>query len=134
MARVDIRSVHRLRGVSTGTAVITVDKGENTIVLSAGANGELMPPMLERMIGTLLDGVRILCLCFEVPMQTVVRAATEAHQRGVRVLLNPSPSAPVPLELLQMTDLLILNGTADSRLPLPDAISPFRIRLGQYRC
>ncbi len=31
--------------------------------------------------------------------------------RGVRVLLNPSPSAPVPLELLRVTDLLILNST-----------------------
>lgn len=108
-AGVDVEDVLRLPGTATGTALITVDaRGENTIVLSAGANGELTPDRLARLPGRLRDAA-LLCLCFEVPMETVVAAARSAAAAGVRVLLNPSPAAPIPDPLLAGVSLLLVN-------------------------
>jgi ribokinase len=110
-AGVEVQGVLRLPGVATGTALITVDRaGENTIVISAGANGELRPDRLAGL-AKLLQGASVLCLCFEVPMETVVSAALQARDAGARVLLNPSPAAPIPDRLLEAVDLLLLNGS-----------------------
>lgn len=108
-AGVDVQAVRRLPHIATGTALITVDRGgENTIVLSAGANGELMPEHLAGL-RELLGGAAVLCLSFEVPMETVVAAAQQAREAGARVLLNPSPTAPIVDRLLDVVDLLLLN-------------------------
>lgn len=109
-AGVAVEAVRRLPGVATGTAMITVDRdGENTIVISPGANGELTPDHLHDELPSLLQGAAVLCLCFEVPMETVEAAARLAQKAGVRVLLNPSPTAPIPDRLLAAIDLLLLN-------------------------
>ena len=109
-ASVDVQRVLRLPDVATGTAMITVDAaGENTIVISAGANGELTPDRLPPGLADLLQGAAVLCLSFEVPMETVVAAAGLAQEAGTQVLLNPSPAAPIPDLLLDAVDLLLLN-------------------------
>lgn len=108
-AGVDVRGVLRLPGIATGTALIIVDRaGENTIVLSAGANGELTPDRLTGLAER-LQGAEVLCLCFEVPMETVVAAALQARETRVRVLLNPSPAAAIEDRLLDVIDVLLLN-------------------------
>ncbi len=108
-AGVEVEGVQRAPEVATGTAVITVDRaGENTIVLSAGANGALTPDHLAGL-PHLLRGAAVLCLCFEVPMETVIAAARQAREAGVRVVLNPSPAAPITDRLLEAVDLLLLN-------------------------
>lgn len=110
-AGVDVEGVLRLDGPPTGTALITVDAGgENTIVISAGANGELGPDRLAGLPQRLL-GAAVLCLCFEVPMETAVEAARSARAAGVPVLLNPSPAAGIPDALMAATSLLLLNET-----------------------
>lgn len=59
---VDTAHVASLSDTATGTAVITVSEdGENTIVISPGANGEVAP---ERITPELFDGVRTLALTF----------------------------------------------------------------------
>ncbi len=109
-AGVEVGSVLRLPEVATGTAMITVDgAGENTIVISAGANGELTPDRLTAKLAELLQGAAVLCLCFEIPMDTVVEAARLAREGRTRVLLNPSPAAPIPDRLLSAVDVLLLN-------------------------
>lgn len=110
-AGVDVEGVLRLDGIPTGTALITVDaRGENTIVLSAGANGALSPDRLAGLPQR-LRGAAVLCLCFEVPMETVIEAARSARAAGVPVLLNPSPAAGIPEALMAATSLLLLNET-----------------------
>lgn len=110
-AGVDVAPVQRLPGLATGTALITVDRGgENTIVVSAGANGALTPERLSGLV-PLLSGAGALCLSFEVPMKTVTAAARLARGASVPVLLNPSPAAPIPGPLLEAVGLLVLNRT-----------------------
>jgi ribokinase len=45
----------------------------------------------------------------EIPVGTVTEAARVARESGTRVLLNAAPAQPVPAELLELVDLLVVN-------------------------
>ena len=106
---VDVTRIARRDDVATGTAVITVDDaGENTIIVSPGANGTLTPDRIGEA-WTALDGAGVVCLCLEVPIDTVLETARRGAAAGALVLLNLSPYGPVPEELLQTTGVLLVN-------------------------
>lgn len=124
-AGVDVEGVRRLSEHATGTAMIVVDRaGENTIIVSAGANGALSPELIP--LDALGDS-SVLCLCLEVPMDTVAAAARLARSVGATVLLNVSPYASVDAELLALADVLLVNRSEAALLlgidRLPDDIS-----------
>ena len=103
---VDVSGVRRAL-VPTGTAVITVDdQGENTIIVSPGANGSLAP---DDVPDAAIAAARVVVLALEVPMATVTEVARRAAEAGATVVLNPSPWAPIPAELLTAVDVLVLN-------------------------
>ena len=117
---VDTSRVASLTSTATGTAVITVSEdGENTIVISPGANGELTP---EHIVPELFDGVRTLALTFEIPAETVIAAAEAAHEAGVTVVLNPSPFRRPEPELLACTDVIVVNAHEMGQLISDDTI------------
>jgi ribokinase len=92
---------------ATGTAIIVVDSsGQNSIVLSPGANGKVSPADVEAV--SFRDG-KILLLQLEIPLETVVSAADLARQNGLRVILNPAPAHPLPDALLADVDILVPN-------------------------
>lgn len=104
---VDVEYVRCVPDVATGTALITVAAhGENTIVISAGANGQVSP---EDVPDSVMAGAGALGLTFEIPNQTVVAAAERAHALGVPVFVNPSPFRVPEAELLACTDVLVVN-------------------------
>ena len=106
-AGVDTTHVAVRQGVATGTAVITVDAaGENTIVISGGANATLMP---EDVPADALDDAGVLGLCLEVSIDVVLAAARAGRAAGATVLTNLSPFGAVPQELLDLTDVLLVN-------------------------
>ncbi|WP_138945015.1 ribokinase [Plantibacter sp. M259] len=106
---VDVTRIARRDDVATGTAVITVDDaGENTIIVSPGANGTLTPDRVGEA-WTALDSAGVVCLCLEVPIDTVLETARRGSAAGALVLLNLSPYGPVPEELLQATGVLLVN-------------------------
>ena len=105
-AGVDVSQLRRV-AEPTGVAVISVDGGgENTIIISAGANGTLSPA---DMPASAFAGAAVVCLCLEVSLDTVQAAAQAGHDAGATVLLNLSPYAPVTGELAQLTDVLLVN-------------------------
>lgn len=108
-AGVDTSEILHAEGAS-GTTVITVDaEGENTIVYSAGANGKVSAGYVQAH-GDGLAEARVLGLCLESPLTTVIAAARMAHDSGVTVLLNESPFLPeLPHELVEATDILLVN-------------------------
>lgn len=110
---VDTSGVVRLDQTATGTAMIVVDRdGENTIIVSPGANGALTP---EQVGDAGLRADDVLCLCLEVPQDVVLAAARAASVVGARVVLNLSPVTDVPDELLSLADVLLVNaGEAES--------------------
>ena len=108
-AGVDLEHVRHLTDTPTGTAVITVDAaGENSIIISAGANGELGPDEVAASAQA-LTSAGALGLVFEVPPATVLAAARTAHEAGVPVVLNPSPYRRPEPELLEQVDVLVVN-------------------------
>jgi len=99
---------------STGTAVIVVDgNGQNSIVLSAGANGNVSLPDVKLASFSTFN---LLLLQLEIPTPTVLSAARLAKENGVRVLLNPAPAREVPSELISLADFIIPNETELSLL------------------
>ncbi len=103
-------SLDRLRRVAgpSGLAAISVDKNaENTIIVVPGANGTLTG--LTDADRDVIRDAGILVCQLEIPMSAVVTGAGIAAAAGVPVLLNPSPVAPLPPELLAAVTVLVVN-------------------------
>ncbi|GAA5054450.1 ribokinase [Streptomyces similanensis] len=95
-------------GAPTGVALITVDpSGDNSIVVSPGANGRLTPEDARAAAG-LIGSARVVSAQLEVPLETVVEAVRHLAE-GSRFVLNPSPPRELPQELLAACDPLIVN-------------------------
>ena len=107
-AGVDVTRVRR-SDAATGVAVISVDaSGENSIIISAGANGTLTPADVRAAADTINDAA-VVCLCLEVAIDTVIAAAQAGHDAGATVVLNLSPYAEVPEILAELSDVLLVN-------------------------
>lgn len=108
-AGVDVSPIRTVEGIETGVAVVTVDAaGENSIVISPGANGTVTPADVEAASG-LFEGASVVCLCLEVAPETVAAAARAGHDAGATVVLNLSPYAPITPELAAATGVLLVN-------------------------
>ncbi|MEU3886190.1 ribokinase [Streptomyces sp. NPDC029041] len=95
-------------GAPTGVALITVDpSGDNSIVVSPGANGRLTPEDV-RAAGCLFQGSKVVSAQLEIPLETVVEAVRNLAP-GSRFVLNPSPPRPLPSQVLAACDPLIVN-------------------------
>ncbi|MEW1752998.1 ribokinase [Streptomyces angustmyceticus] len=96
----------------TGTAMIIVDPdGDNSIVVSPGANAALTPQDVAAAEDT-IAAASVVSLQLEIPMESVRAAATAAEQAGTRVVLNPSPApeaAALAPGLLAAADPLVVN-------------------------
>lgn len=90
----------------TGIAYITVTPdGENSILVSPGANGSFEPADVEGIF----DGVKTVVLSLEIPLPTVERAVAAAAEAGVKVLFNLSPAAKISDATLAALDVLLVN-------------------------
>ncbi|MDX3639921.1 ribokinase [Streptomyces sp. MB09-02B] len=95
-------------GAPTGVALITVDpSGDNSIVVSPGANGKLTPEDVRAAEG-LLRASRVVSAQLEIPLETVVEVVRRLPE-GTRFVLNPSPPRELPAEVLAACDPLIVN-------------------------
>jgi ribokinase len=104
---VDVDLVRIDSGSATGTAIIVVDeKGQNSIVLSPGGNGQMSPADVEHLS---FANYKLLLLQLEIPLGTVLEAARRAKASGLRVLLNPAPARPLPEELISLPDFIVPN-------------------------
>ncbi|GAA4678784.1 ribokinase [Streptomyces chumphonensis] len=96
-------------GAPTGVALIAVDgRGDNTIVVSPGANGRLTPADVVDARAVLASAA-VVSLQLEIPSASVAAAVRTAVAAGTRVVLNPSPPAPLPPDVLAACDPLVVN-------------------------
>lgn len=93
---------------NSGVAVITVCNGDNHIILDMGANGCVTKEVIDKNID-LVKEADIVIFQLEIPVETIIYAAGKAKEFGAKVLLNPAPAAPIPNELLELTDIIIPN-------------------------
>ncbi len=122
---VSVDAVRVRDDVGTGVAVITVDaRGENTIVVDAGANASLRAEEAARAVAEARPAVLLLQL--EVPHDAVAAAARAGT--GAVVVLNPAPMPPDhrPVrDLLPLVDVLVPNRSELGRLAgLPEPTGP----------
>lgn len=94
---------------SSGTAVIAVDdRGNNSIIVSAGANGNVSIGDIESITDQ-IQQVKIVLLQLEIPLKVVSKIIEVAWQQKVPVVLNPSPIMELPQGLLKKVKYLVLN-------------------------
>ena len=107
-AGVDTRFLRQLPDVGSGMSVAIQDgAGDYAATIVSGANLSIDPAWLAD--DSLWDGVALLVLQNEVPEPVNLAAATEAHQRGVRVVLNAAPFRPLSKPFERLIDILVVN-------------------------
>ncbi|MEJ1159960.1 ribokinase [Prosthecomicrobium sp. N25] len=103
---IDVARIRVLPGTPTGTAVITVARAENTIVVVAGANGEIRPE--DAAAVPLSPGDRVVAQ-LEVPLAAIRAAFEQARAAGAGTLLNAAPALEEARALLPLVDILVVN-------------------------
>src|ERR1700682_3783370 len=104
---VDLSFVRQTAEAHTGTALITIASGDNTIVVVPGANAlvdaaDVAAPVLAKG--------DIAVSQFEIPLATIAAFFQRARAAGATTILNPAPAIKSG-ELLDLVDILILNET-----------------------
>ena len=92
----------------TGTAVILWEQPESTIVIEAGANGDVDEAFVDARdaaVRAIADAQVVLCQC-ETPLGAL--AAVTRLATGTTIL-NPAPAVPVPAEIRDRFDVLVPN-------------------------
>lgn len=108
---VDTEHVSTIEGQSLGVAVILVEaSGENRILITAGANGDLKPSERE-LEQYFADDAGYVVLQNEFPRPLETISWIKRHRPSINIAYNPSPFKPelVTAEALSQVDLLIVN-------------------------
>jgi len=99
------------RGSKTGAAFIFVeDSGENSIVVTPGANKEWTCEEIYTLTDV-IAGADYLVMQMEIPYECVETAADIAHKNDTFLILNPAPACRLPCDLMSKVDILIVNET-----------------------
>lgn len=105
---IDLRHVKVAATHPSGTALIVVAGGDNTIVVVPGANETLDSADVELLDLKTSD---VVVAQFETPMDTTAAVFRRASECGAKTFLNPAPAAAIPAGLLANTDVVVVNET-----------------------
>lgn len=100
--------IRTIAGISTGLAMITVGEQDNTIIVVAGTNDCVNREYVDTIRDSLLE-CEIVLLQQEIPRETVEYVVELCGEKGVKVILNPAPARPVPVEILEKVTYLTPN-------------------------
>ena len=113
---IDVSRVAVLAGESTGIALIVVDvHGQNQISVAGGANAQVNGTFVQRALASESDaphaaaGPGAYLANLEMRDDAVVAGARYARERGMTVLVNPSPARALNSELIGLQPILIPN-------------------------
>jgi ribokinase len=93
---------------TTGSAHITLQNGENRIIIVEGANAKVKPEIIEKY-GEVLKEADLIILQQEIPEETVKAVIDYCSERGIKTLLNPAPARPISEFYLKKLDYIIPN-------------------------
>ncbi|MFF2388325.1 ribokinase [Agromyces sp. NPDC058104] len=101
--------VGRVADAPTGVAQITVaDSGENTVIVTGGANLALDADALDSERAHLAAAALVLTQG-ELPVATIERLAEHCEELGVRLVVNLAPPVEVSAAALAVCDPLVVN-------------------------
>lgn len=112
LAGVDLRSVRRVPGQTTGVALIVVGPdADKAITLAPNANGAWSGEAMESVVEALSEGPEgsILVADLEVPGRVVLAATDAARRAGIPILLDPSPADRMEETLFPLVDFIAPN-------------------------
>ena len=95
----------------TGVAVILRIDGDNRIVLSAGANGALLPSDAEAALDELAKADDVFLTQMECASEATLAALASAHRRGMYTIVNVAPPRELPADAWRDIDLVCVNET-----------------------
>lgn len=103
---------------SSGVAFIFLaPDGDNAIVVASGANMRVGQDHTH--ISTIFESIaqaQALVLQLEIPLEAVTDLIAAAHNAHVPAVLNLAPAQPLPKEVLQQLEVLVVNETEASLL------------------
>ena len=95
----------------SGVAMIFVDeRGENSIGVASGSNGEFRPSDLSQALDCIASADPLL-VQLEIPFPTFESVIRIAAHAGVSVILNPAPACPISKDILGLVSFLTPNET-----------------------
>lgn len=95
----------------SGVALILVDaKGENSIAVASGANGNLQISEVAKAIEQISTNDTVL-LQLEIQIPTVEFAIKKCFENGAKVILNPAPAQMLDETVFQYLDIITPNET-----------------------
>jgi ribokinase len=105
---IDLKHVTSTAKADTGTAIITVADADNMIVVVPGANAlvdrsDVTVPVVEKG--------DVLVSQFEIPAATIAAFFARGRAAGATTILNPAPMTAFNRNLLDLTDIMVLNET-----------------------
>ena len=107
--KIDVSQIVTDTEEPSGVALINVDAtGENCITVAPGANGNLRPVEVEPALDAASANCIVL-LQLEIPLPTVEYVIRRAHERGLRVILNPAPAQPLTTSVFPCLHLITPN-------------------------
>lgn len=106
-AGVDGSGVETVDGSSGAASILVCPNGENSIVISAGANERLTAQDVALRMRRLKVSI-VLCQ-LEVPMEATDSALAEARKAGATTILDPAPARPLSADILRQVDYLTPN-------------------------
>ena len=108
---IDVTHLETTDEAASGTAVIFVaDEGQNSIVVTPGANHCFRPADLEALESQMGD-VDAVLLQLEIPLDTVEAALALARRHGVLSVLDAGAAQQVPPSIIQLSDVVSPNET-----------------------
>ncbi|WP_315779547.1 ribokinase [Bradyrhizobium sp. SZCCHNPS1003] len=105
---IDLTAVKDSASASTGTAIITLAKADNTIVVISGANAEVSADDVAQVS---LGSGDVAVSQFEIPQATIIAFFQRAKSAGATTILNPAPASAFDSTLFALVDVLVLNET-----------------------
>ncbi|MBA4494850.1 hypothetical protein H1191_11080 [Paenactinomyces guangxiensis] len=87
-------NVETVTDLATGIASITVENGENSIIVVPGANDALTPEKV-RQAEKVIQEADVVLLQLEIPLDAVAEAARISKHHHVPVILNPATALSV---------------------------------------
>ncbi len=104
----DLTNVSEVAVAPTGTALITISGGHNTIVVVPGANGLVTSgDAAQAPIGR----GDVVVAQYEVPVDAIISGFQHAKESGASTILNPAPAKTLEKKLTTLVDHLVLNET-----------------------
>jgi ribokinase len=109
-AGVDVNAVGTVKSASGVALIATGSKGENSIIVVPGANGQLLPRDLDKH-KALIRSAGMLLTQLETPLETIEYLGRLAQKFEVPLMLDPAPARSLPADLLKSVSWLTPNET-----------------------